>query len=343
MATQRFKIEESSSMEIYDPPDYPPGEFNNNGGMSASGNTTSSTMNQNPEEKDKISMREKLAKDRLSIALLLLLYTLQGIPLGLAGSVPVLLQAKKIGYRQQALFSLVSWPFTIKLLWAPIVDTIYSSSFGRRKSWLVPSQFCIGLMMISLSFFIDELMGEGGLDTPPNVIGLTVSFFVFHFLAATQDIAVDGWALTILSKENVGYASTCNSVGQTLGFFMSYSFFLAFHSPDFCNNYIRSVPQETGIVDMPTFMFHFGITFIFVTLCIWWFKKEKKEEHIEGDRHLVTGYRHLLAVLKLPSVQTYALAVLTSKVSSPSSSFPSLSLPLVTLPWILSPFPDPFP
>ena len=29
---------------------------------------------------------------------------------------------------------------------------------------------------------------------------------------ATQDIAVDGWALTMLSPENVGYASTCNSV-----------------------------------------------------------------------------------------------------------------------------------
>ena len=29
-----------------------------------------------------------------------------------------------------------------------------------------------------------------------------------------QDVAVDGWALTMLKPKNVGYASTCNSVGQ---------------------------------------------------------------------------------------------------------------------------------
>jgi len=33
-------------------------------------------------------------------------------------------------------------------------------------------------------------------------------FLPLNFLAATQDIAVDGWALTMLSRKNVGYAST---------------------------------------------------------------------------------------------------------------------------------------
>ena len=33
-----------------------------------------------------------------------------------------------------------------------------------------------------------------------------------------QDIAVDGWALTMLRKENVGYAATTNAMGQTLGY-----------------------------------------------------------------------------------------------------------------------------
>ena len=43
-------------------------------------------------------------------------------------------------------------------------------------------------------------------------------FFALYFLMATQDIAVDGWALTMLSRKKVGYAGTCNSVGQTLGY-----------------------------------------------------------------------------------------------------------------------------
>ena len=32
----------------------------------------------------------------------------------------------------------------------------------------------------------------------------------------SQDVAVDGWALTMLKPKNVGYASTCNSVGQVI-------------------------------------------------------------------------------------------------------------------------------
>ncbi len=258
------------------------------------------------------SMTERISKDKSSIMVLLLLYILQGIPIGLAGSIPIILQSKKIGYRQQALFSLVAWPFTIKLLWAPIVDSIYSSSFGRRKSWLIPCQYAIGLTMIILSYFVESMMGEG--DARPNVVMLTIVFFFLHFLAATQDIVVDGWALTMLSKENVGLASTCNSVGQTAGFFLSYTFFMAFHSTEFCNRYIRSVPQDTGIVDMPTFMFFFGLIFVVVTSGVWLFKREKKEEHKEADRNIISGYTSLLCVLKLPAVQTYALAILTSKV-----------------------------
>lgn len=40
---------------------------------------------------------------------------------------------------------------------------------------------------------------------------------------ATQDIAVDGWALTLLSRRNVGLASTANAVGQTVGYFAAFS------------------------------------------------------------------------------------------------------------------------
>jgi PAT family acetyl-CoA transporter-like MFS transporter 1 len=233
------------------------------------------------------SIMRRLRKDRGNIALLLLLYILQGIPLGLAASVPMVLQAKMIGYRQQAMFSLVSWPFSIKLLWAPVVDAIYSRSFGRRKSWLVPIQYAIGLCMVFLSFGVDGLMGEG--KSPPNVLLLTFVFLILHFLAATQDIAVDGWALTMLSRENVGYASTCNSVGQTVGFFLGYSIFLALESKEFCNSYLRTVPQETGMVELSSFLFFWGIVFFAVTTAVLVFKSEKREEHAEKRKTVMEG------------------------------------------------------
>ena len=75
-------------------------------------------------------------------------------------------------------------------------------------------------------------------------------FFSLNFLASTQDIAVDGWALTMLHRRNVGYASTCNSVGQTAGWFIGNVVLLAFSSPDFSNKYIRSVPQDVGLITL---------------------------------------------------------------------------------------------
>lgn len=187
-----------------------------------------------------------------SVALLLFLYVLQGIPLGLAGSVPLILQSKNVSYTDQAFFSLVFWPFSLKLLWAPLVDAVYWRGFGRRKSWLVPTQYVLGLFMMCLSTRVERLLGAAADGRAPDVdVGaLTAAFFLFEFLAATQDIAVDGWALTMLSRENVGYASTCNSVGQTAGYFLGNVLFLALESADFCNKYLRFQPQPRGIVTL---------------------------------------------------------------------------------------------
>lgn len=67
-----------------------------------------------------------------NVLLLLFLYVLQGIPLGLAGSIPLILQSKSVSYKDQAFFSFVFWPFSLKLVWAPLVDALYFSRFGRR-------------------------------------------------------------------------------------------------------------------------------------------------------------------------------------------------------------------
>lgn len=44
----------------------------------------------------------------------------------------------------------------------------------------------------------------------------TAFFFALVLLAATQDVAVDGWALTLLSRGRVGWASTCQTIGTNL-------------------------------------------------------------------------------------------------------------------------------
>ena len=51
--------------------------------------------------------------------------------------------------------------------------------------------------MLLLSTKVDQYLGAEG---SPDVKTLTIAFFFLNFLAATQDIAVDGWALTMLHR-----------------------------------------------------------------------------------------------------------------------------------------------
>ncbi|KAF3692954.1 Acetyl-coenzyme A transporter 1 [Channa argus] len=251
-----------------------------------------------------------------NVLLLLFLYVLQGIPLGLAGSIPLILQSKNVSYTDQAFFSFVFWPFSLKLLWAPLVDAVYFSRFGRRKSWLVPTQYLLGLFMLYLSVTVNSLLQS---EEGPNVVALTAVFFMLAFLAATQDIAVDGWALTMLSKENVGYASTCNSVGQTAGYFLGNVLFLALESADFCNKYLRIEPKGTGIITLPDFLFFWGMLFLVTTTLVAVFKSEN--EHGKGKRRVqeetqgvMETYKLLFSIIKMPAVFTFCGLLLTAKI-----------------------------
>ncbi|KAK3087764.1 hypothetical protein FSP39_010328 [Pinctada imbricata] len=263
---------------------------------------------------DKKDKNLGLKGDYMNIAVLMFLYVLQGIPLGIGGSIPMLLQSRNVSYKDQAVFSFVFWPFSIKLLWAPLVDSLYLSRFGRRKTWLVPIQYLIGLFMMVLSWNVDTLLGKEGGGSGVSIMQLTVIFFMLNFLAATQDIAVDGWALTMLSRRNVGWASTCNSVGQTAGYFLGNVLFLALESPSFCNNYLRSEPRDVGVVTLAGFLYFWGIIFFTSTTLVWLLKSEGEDPDADKDQGIIETYKQLIQVIRLPAVISYSIILLTSKV-----------------------------
>ncbi|KAK6733848.1 hypothetical protein RB195_017547 [Necator americanus] len=273
--------------------------------------------------------RESLRGDISSICLLLFLYLLQGVPLGLIGAIPLLLQGRNVSYGQQAVFSFAYWPFSMKLLWAPVVDSVYWKRIGRRKSWMVPCQYLIGLFMLVLSFRVSYIMGEGT-DSAPNVLLLMLIFLPLNFLAATQDIAVDGWALTILSRKNVGYASTCNAVGQTAGYFLGNVVFLSLESADFANTFLRSAENQKpyGIVDLAGFVFFWGWVFIISTTLVLIFKKEvdnslqnssgnseDNDDEKELDLGITETYTVLWKILKLKPMLWMLVILLTGKIA----------------------------
>ncbi|CRK95581.1 CLUMA_CG009042, isoform A [Clunio marinus] len=225
-------------------------------------------------------LKPNLKGDYKNVFILSSLYILQGVPMGLTNSMKVMLQNRGVSYADQTIFYTTVYPFMLKVLWAPIVDCVFSKAFGRRKTWLFPTQTLIGCLMIYLSQSVDSWFGDEA-SQKPNIILITTVFFFLWILTATQDIAVDGWALTMLQKRNVGHLATINCVGQSFGVLLGFTVFLALESKDFCNKWIFSEPRDEGLVKFSGFLAFWGVTFLTVTFFITFFKKEYSENKEE--------------------------------------------------------------
>ena len=266
-------------------------------------------------------------EDRMSMAILLLLYTLQGIPMGLSGSIPLIMKERGVTYEGLSLFSLVSVPFSLKLFWAPLVDSMYFKSVGRRKTWLIPVQILTGVVMLVAAPYVDAWMGHpldgaasGGADggeedvAGPQVAVLTGFFLFLYFLMATQDIVVDGWALTMLSRENVGYASICNSIGQSFGFFLANQGFIALSDATWCHRYLGT-DEGQSFATLSGFMTICGWVFVILTVLITVFKTERPDETGEVPEGLVETYQHVIAIFRLKPVQKLTVLLLTVRIA----------------------------
>jgi MFS transporter, PAT family, solute carrier family 33 (acetyl-CoA transportor), member 1 len=264
-------------------------------------------------------------RDYSRFCLLVLLYFIQGIPIGLAfGSVPFLLKSNNLSYSQVGLFSLATYPYSLKLIWSPIVDSCYNSTVGKRRSWVIPIQIVSGLSLIYLGTRIDAWITDND-HIIHNLTFLSLCFFFLILLCATQDIAVDGWALTILSKSALSYASTAQTVGLNTGYFVSFTIFLAFNSKDFMNKYFRSTPLDRGFISLGEYMIFAGLLYLAITVFIVFFIPENppngsvEEYNLSGgdddDDSIKTVYYKMFNVLKLKNVQTFIILHLISKIA----------------------------
>ncbi|PHH74919.1 hypothetical protein CDD80_2755 [Ophiocordyceps camponoti-rufipedis] len=250
-------------------------------------------------------------QDQRNFLLLVLLYFLQGIPMGLAmGSVPFLLK-NHLSYGEIGTFSLASYPYSLKLLWSPFVDAVWSRRMGRRKTWIVPIQFLSGLGMLWLGSRVEKMMATMGQAGGPTVWGFMLWWFFLVLMCATQDIAVDGWALTLLSPANVSYASTAQTVGLTAGHFLSFTVFLALNASDLANRWLRSVPSEAGLVSLGGYLRLWGWAYIVVTIGLALLKREERSRNDDGVWDV---YRTMWGILKLRNVQAMIVVHLIAKL-----------------------------
>ena len=138
-----------------------------------------------------------------------LLYISEGIPYGFSSTAMVAfmrvegLSLSQIGAFVAALF--IPWSF--KWLWAPLIDLIKLHRFGGRKAWIL---LCTTMM-------IGTLLIVAAVDFHANFQLLLLAIVLNNFFCATQDVAIDSLAVSVLKEEERGRGNGFMFGGQYLG------------------------------------------------------------------------------------------------------------------------------
>lgn len=138
------------------------------------------------------------------VLIVLLLGFSSGLPLALSGStLLVWMRESGVDLRTIGLFALVGTPYTLKFLWAPLVDAlhvpVFSRVFGRRRGWLVFSQLLLIFAILLLALT----------DPARSPLLVALGALLVAATSATQDIVVDAFRVESLpeSEQAAGMAS----------------------------------------------------------------------------------------------------------------------------------------
>ncbi|WP_343521330.1 MFS transporter [Sphingomonas sp.] len=107
-------------------------------------------------------------------------------------------------------------PYTLKFLWAPLIDRIrlpvLAPLFGQRRAWL--------FLIMALLFASVWMLGAS--DPRDGNMGPFVFWaIVVAFLGATQDIVIDAYRIEILPEEELSHGTANNQFGYRLGAFFA--------------------------------------------------------------------------------------------------------------------------
>ncbi len=120
-----------------------------------------------------------------------------GLPLSLVGAT---LQAwytsASVSVVTVGALTLVGIPYTLKFLWAPLMDYPGFARFGRR-GWIVIAQLALAVLLFVLSF-----MQPGTQAALMGMLAVAIAFF-----SATQDVAIDAYRTDILETAERGLGS----------------------------------------------------------------------------------------------------------------------------------------
>lgn len=135
-----------------------------------------------------------------------------GLPLLLSGfTLRQWLTEQGVSPGMMGLVGLIGWSYTLKFLWAPVLDQVAPplglARFGRRRGWMLVAQPFLALAIAGIA-----ISGAGG-----NLIGAILAAAVVAFCSATQDIAIDAWRIETFPPDRQGIANAVYVWGYRIG------------------------------------------------------------------------------------------------------------------------------
>ena len=107
--------------------------------------------------------------------------------------------------------TLVGVPYVWKFLWAPLMDRFRLPFLGRRRGWILLTQFLLMLGIGAMAFFNPK--------STPWMLG-AMGLFV-AFMSASQDINIDAYRTDLLKPEERGIGAAMNTAGYRIAMLVS--------------------------------------------------------------------------------------------------------------------------
>lgn len=149
---------------------------------------------------------------------------------GFSSGLPLLLTGSTLKYwmREEGLdlstigfFGLVGLPYTLKFLWAPLMDRWVPPLLGRRRGWMMLTQVVLlgAIACVALT------------DPTTHLTSIALLCLLITFFSASQDIVLDAYRREALRDEELGIGSSMFIYGYRLGMLVAGAFalFLADH------------------------------------------------------------------------------------------------------------------
>ena len=176
--------------------------------------------------------------------LLFSLYIAQSIPMSFFSTVvPVIMRQENYSLSSIGLLQLVKLPWTLKFLWAPIVDN-KARTTKDLKRWVLISELFYAAIIFSIAFF--------DLQTDFKLI---IFLVVIAFMAsATQDIAVDIYAILSLKPSERSLGNSMQSGGSFIGSFFGTGVLLVAYHYYGWSNVLMLLSVFVIIAVMPLFL-----------------------------------------------------------------------------------------